>query len=386
VGSFGGFVMSIRGMWRLFYAPCFVCCCAILLSGCIDLEKLIPSSLDDIAVVTPDNTVAFYNVSTCTQTEMIAAQTPAPAETTKLPDEVSQNTFVSKLVSQTRHTSTRAAQTATSLLKAPALTPPSTTDPPTTITASDIQDFAKLVMTAVHRAANPTAASSTVGPPAANPDAQSFWLALKSYYAFYFQKSFTTYLGSTITAPALSGPTSSGVTISDTQISQAALVFVEFLFDQLLHDPVWATYDSTGKTVTAYYPGGGTSRPTYLLVNSGITPVKIADTNTGCGMNVLKAKAIDSLYNIFGTAASSEIALVVKSTGAIEIGLGVLGKLNVGDNTLVAELTKDIGAEIVERLTVHFAAKVLSAVDLKQQNVQIAQAMKDSAIKKKARL
>jgi hypothetical protein len=378
--------MAISGTWRHFAAPSVVCCFAFLLSACIDLEKLIPSSLDDIAVVTPENTVAFYKASACTQAEIIAAQTPALVETTKLPDEVSQNALVGKLVSQTRHTSTRAVQTAALLLKSPAVPPPSATDPPSDVTASDILDFAKLVMSVVHRTANPTAASSVVGPPASNPEAQSFWLALRSYYAFYFQKQFNTYLGAQLTAPALSGPTSSGVTITDTQISQAALVFVEFLFDELLHDPVWATYDVTGKKVTAYYPGATPNQPTYLLVNPSVVPIKIANTTTGCGMNLLKAQAINSLFNIFGTAASGEISLLVKSTGAIEIGLGVFGKLNLGDNTLVAELAKDIGAEIVERLTVHFAAKVLSAVDLQQQDYHIAQAMRESAMKKKARL
>jgi len=89
-------------------------------------------------------------------------------------------------------------------------------------------------------------------------------------------------------------------------------------------------------------------------------------------MNVLKAQAIDMLVNQFATAASAEVGLLVKSVGGIEVGLGILGKLNVGDNNLVSELAKGVATEVVSRLTVQLAVPILSAIDFEQQPAIIA--------------
>jgi hypothetical protein len=39
----------------------------------------------------------------------------------------------------------------------------------------------------------------------------------------------------------------------------------------------------------------------------------------------MKAQAIDSLVKQFATAASAEVGMLVKSTGAVEVGLSIFG-------------------------------------------------------------
>jgi hypothetical protein len=89
-------------------------------------------------------------------------------------------------------------------------------------------------------------------------------------------------------------------------------------------------------------------------------------------MNEIKAQAIDSLVKQFATAASAEVGMLVKSTGAVEVGLGIFGKLNVGDNNLLSELAKGFAAEVVSRLTIQLAVPILSAIDFEQQKNMVA--------------
>jgi hypothetical protein len=93
--------------------------------------------------------------------------------------------------------------------------------------------------------------------------------------------------------------------------------------------------------------------------------------------DVDKAKMIDSMVTQFGAAASGEVGLVVKSAGAIELGLGVFGKLSVGDNNLLSELAKGMATEVVSRLTVLYASQVLSAIDFQKQPL-LAQALRSA--------
>jgi len=93
-------------------------------------------------------------------------------------------------------------------------------------------------------------------------------------------------------------------------------------------------------------------------------------------MNVMKVKLMNHLVSKFGTMAAGEVALVVKSTGALELGLGVIGKLNIGDNSLVSDLAKSVATQMASRLTVQFVAPILSAIDFKQQTGPIANALK----------
>jgi hypothetical protein len=133
------------------------------------------------------------------------------------------------------------------------------------------------------------------------------------------------------------------------------------VLDEILAPTVWQ--DQDGK----YYPGGikGAS-PTYLKVNS-LKAQPIPSGIYGCGMNVVKAEAIDYLTKTFYTAAVAQTSLTVKSAGGLEVGLGILGKLNVGDNSTLTALLKGVVGQVVKRLTVAFAAPVLEAIEIEKR-------------------
>ena len=77
------------------------------------------------------------------------------------------------------------------------------------------------------------------------------------------------------------------------------------------------------------------------------------------------------LAQSFSKAASTETGLTIKSAGSIEIGLGIVGKLNIGDNSLLTSLVQNVVSEIVARLTVQIAAPILEAIDFEQQPIPV---------------
>jgi hypothetical protein len=358
-----------RGSWSALSHLGLLSSCAVLVSACsfVQLDQLVPSTAIDI--VSSDGNLLEYVPNVCGQkdvAEIFRSHAKVTSNVSKLrtalPAEIAQNSVVNKLINHSHYVSTRAVQAASMVLKnSPA--PPTVYQMPSDVGLAEVFDFGKLVMGHVMRH-TPSASS-----PSEDPLVDQFWNNLKAYYAFYFQGKFYTYLGQSLAAPSPSS------TISDAEIVQATQVFSEFLFDEIFQSTVWATYDSTGKNIVAYYPGGTKNKPTYLAVNgsmAGTILKPLPTTTSGCGMNELKAQAIDSLVKQFGTAASAEVGLLVKSAGAIEIGLGVFGKLNVGDNNLVAELAKGFAAEVVSRLTIQLAVPILSAIDFEQQKAMVA--------------
>lgn len=220
--------------------------------------------------------------------------------------------------------------------------------PQNTLTHLDIDRFAKVVSGQVLRR-TPTTANAN-DPNNTDP----FWQKLRAYYVAYFDGNFYTYFGDNLSKPTAS------LTITDTEIVQAVTVFIELLMDEAFGVQIWIGPDKK------YYPGGSTNKPTSLAVNN-ITPPSIPAGPAGCNMNVAKANAMRYLEQGFSKAASAETGLAIKSAGSIEIGLGIVGKLNIGDNNLLASLVQGVVSEIVGRLTVQIATPILEAIDFEQQ-------------------
>lgn len=196
----------------------------------------------------------------------------------------------------------------------------------------------------------------TISAPNDEPAQAPFWTHLKAYYSEYYQGQFVSYFGRN---PA-DRPRAS-LTIDDAEIVQAAGVFLELLFDEALQPTVWQGDD--GK----YYPGGGTKAPTYLTVNN-MPPVSIKKhPKNGCGMNVDKAVTLNYLAQSFATAATGEASLAVKTAGGLQVGLGILGKVNIGDNNTLTALLQSVVSQTVKRLTVVIAAPILEAIDLEPE-------------------
>ena len=183
---------------------------------------------------------------------------------------------------------------------------------------------------------------------------QEFGDHLKAYYSLYYKGSFTNYFSQTIMKPTAQ------LTIGDTEIAQAAGIFLELLFDEILSPTVWIGIGNDKN----YYPGAAAAAPSYLSVfNRTAEPLRAPDF--GCGMTAAKAATLKYLATTFATAASAETSVSVKSFGGIEVGLGIFGKLSIGDssNTLTA-LLQSVVTEAVERLTVAGGAPILEAIEI----------------------
>ena len=194
-------------------------------------------------------------------------------------------------------------------------------------------------------------------PTDSDKSADRFWDVTKAYYKTYFDGNFYTYFGDKLSKPTVS------LTISDTDIVHSAIVFLELILDEISGDPILLWQGPDGKI----YPGGTQNRPSLVSIRNITTIPSIPSGPYGCGMNVHKANAVRYLANTFSKAAATESSLTIKSVGSIEIGLGIVGKVNIGDNSTLTLLIQGIVSEIVSRLTVILAVPVLEAIDYEQQ-------------------
>jgi hypothetical protein len=222
-----------------------------------------------------------------------------------------------------------------------------TVSKPAPLAASDIVQFGHTLAETVMR-------NTGSNPDSTTEEAQQFWSDVKAYYTAYFKGNFVNYFAAQVTKPTAQ------LTISDTEITAAAGVFLELLFDELLSPTVWI--DSSKN----YYPGAGKMSPTYLSVFKQ-TASPLVTPDGACGMTEAKVNTIAYLANTFSTAASGELSVGVKSFGGIEVGLGIFGKLSIGDNSTLTALLQSVASEAVKRLTVAIAAPILEAIEVVPQ-------------------
>lgn len=174
--------------------------------------------------------------------------------------------------------------------------------------------------------------------------AQSF----VTYFSAYYEGKFVDRFGSTLPKPVLSQ------TVASTEIAGTTAVLFELILDSALHTPVWKDKDGN------YYPGKKKVVPT--AVTAGLAQIQplIPDTNTHrCGITALKAQAIQYLAQTAGSRASMLGGMVGSSFGGISIGLGVLGKLSIGDNQTLQVLVKTALTKTFERAGEEAAFRIL---------------------------
>jgi hypothetical protein len=223
--------------------------------------------------------------------------------------------------------------------------------------------------------------------PRADPSSEGFGDYFVDYYSAYFSVGFVDRFGTKLSVPQITQ------TITDTEITGAVAVFVELVADYMLRTPVWV--DSKGN----YYPGTFASgtKPTALteglaqqinLIES-TTPLPTG-APTGatytqlCGITALKAQAIQYLSLQAGNRASMLGGLVGGSFGGLSIGLGVLGKLSIGDNQTLENIVKTILDRSFERAMEEASYKILywipyDATSILADIVQFYLASKSSA-------
>jgi hypothetical protein len=128
----------------------------------------------------------------------------------------------------------------------------------------------------------------------------------------------------------------------------------ELIYDYAFRTPVWTSTDNK------YYPGGSSTAPT-VVASKLITPIALLSDGDAhqCGITKLKAEAIQYLSNAASDKASSLGGLVGGSFGGLHFGLGVLGKISVGDNQTLQALVKASLGEAAERATEEASYRVL---------------------------
>ena len=193
---------------------------------------------------------------------------------------------------------------------------------------------------------------------------RNFNEALVYYFDQYFRNKYVDRFGTPVNAPNVLQ------TITDNEIAGTVTVFLELVMDYAFQTPIW--FDKDKQT---YLPGSGTSKNPPTAVGGNLVPVLNLQPSTtdqqteACGITALKAKAIQFIATTAGTRASSLAGTVGGSFGGINIGLGVLGKLSIGDNKTLQTLAKTSLALTFNRAGEEASYRVLYMIGYRQSEV-----------------
>jgi hypothetical protein len=189
----------------------------------------------------------------------------------------------------------------------------------------------------------------SAAPSSASIDANQFAGAFVYYFKSFINGKYYTRFGESVAGPpaiiSFNGSTavisvsnsSASLTVTDAEIAGSVQVFLELIMDYALGTPVW--WDAASPPT--YYPGKakGNNTPTVVLANrAGFMPLtldKLVANSMQCGIDPLKAEAIHYIAKTVGNDASQLAGVVGGSFGGINVGLGVLGKVSIGDNKTI---------------------------------------------------
>ena len=182
-----------------------------------------------------------------------------------------------------------------------------------------------------------------------SPEAQQFAGAFVYYCKSFMNGGYYTRFGKSIAGPpaiiSVNGSTvvisvsnsSASLTVTDAEIAGSVQVFLELIMDYALGTPVW--WDAARSPT--YFPGkaSGASTPTVVLANqAGFMPLTLdllTANSMDCGIDRLKAEAIQYIAKTVGNNAAQLAGSVGGSFGEINVGFGVLGKISIGDNKTI---------------------------------------------------
>jgi len=222
---------------------------------------------------------------------------------------------------------------------------------PARLTHSDLKNFAALLSgyALTPNIEPPTRARASRGNVAAD--------ALPKYFTEYYEGKFVDRFGVPVKKPSIASfdPAASGgayltVTLTDADITAAESVLIEYLGDLLDPTPILgdAANRSAVTNTTKFWPGGDSkSRPTAFDAGLG-NYMQI--TENGCGVNTSNVKLLTDVADAASDRAALVGGLVANSPGGISLGLGVVGKLSIGDNQTLSVVVKTAAARFTKRL------------------------------------
>lgn len=172
---------------------------------------------------------------------------------------------------------------------------------------------------------------------------------LVAYLTAYYKGKFTDRLSIVSPKPNIS------TTIPDSEIAAAETVLLEFVADTI--DPTPVMGDSPAASIsstTRFYPGDSTYEPTayatglakYVQIPNPTTDDEIKNA---CGITTKNAWVLKDLANGAGDQAAAVGGLIANTPGGLSIGLGVLGKISIGDNQTLSTLVKTAASRLATR-------------------------------------
>jgi len=171
---------------------------------------------------------------------------------------------------------------------------------------------------------------------------------LVAYLKAYYDGKFYDRMGTAISKPQLPGLNNlTNFSVPDSEIVAAETVLLEFLIDCI--DPTPAMGDKDDHPVgTTYYPGGSTIEPTALT--TGLASY-VTLPHDGCGITLKNVWVLKDLANGASDHAAAVGGLVANTPGGISLGLGVVGKISIGDNQTLGDLVKTAASDLALRAT-----------------------------------
>jgi hypothetical protein len=171
-----------------------------------------------------------------------------------------------------------------------------------------------------------------------------------AYFQAYYKGQFIDRMGTKMAAPQIS------LTVPDTEITAAETVLLEFLMDTIDPTPVMGGDDPGSVTSsTIFYPGATANTPTVYAVTHAANPaiyVKIpAGSATACGITTTNVWVLRDLANGASDQAAAVGGLIANTPGGLSLGLGVVGKLSIGDNQTLSVLVKTAASRVALRAT-----------------------------------
>lgn len=185
-----------------------------------------------------------------------------------------------------------------------------------------------------------------------------------TYFTDYYEGKFTDRFGQSVSKPTFS------LTVPDAEIAAALIVLVEYTVDLIDPTPVLGDKDPDPTTHqfptgTTFYPGGKKNPNEPTALTSGLAKYKNIAANT-CGVTTANTAVLADVANAAGDRAATISGLVAQSWGGISIGLGVLGKLSIGDNQTLGTIVKTAATRLGSRISYAAAYWALDSVGQSQ--------------------
>jgi hypothetical protein len=181
--------------------------------------------------------------------------------------------------------------------------------------------------------------------------AKSFDQTFIKYFEGFYNGHFVDRMGTSLDKPQVSA------TVPDSEIVAAETVLLEFLIDSIDPTPVMGNADKDKiDTSTVFYPGKSTNQPTAYTTNPNVY-IKIPDD--GCGITTKNAWVLKDLANGASGQAAAVGGLVANTPGGVSFGLGVLGKISIGDNQTLSVMVKTAASRVALRATLASSYQIL---------------------------